>query len=75
MIENRFASPYNIDMSEIDKKKLVEVIDACIDASVRLHHIEIVIKGMCTNLQNEIDEISTKLYFHYKDDDEKEDDE
>lgn len=51
-------------MAEFDKEKLGKVIDTCIDASVRLHHIEIVIKG----LKNEIDEISTKLYFHYNDD-------
>ena len=51
-------------MTEIDKEKLGKVIDACIDASVQLHHIEIVVKG----LKSEIDEISTKLFFHYKDD-------
>ncbi len=55
---------YNLKMAKIDNKKLAEVIDACIDASVNLHHIEIVIKG----LKNEIDEISTKLFFHYKED-------
>jgi|GEM_PF-5930909 len=53
-------------MAEIPNKKLGEVIDACIDASTNLHSIEIKIKG----LQNEIDEISTKLFFHYKGDDE-----
>jgi len=53
-------------MAKVKKENLAKVIDACIDASVNLHHIEIVIKG----LKNEIDEISTKLYFHYKEDDE-----
>lgn len=53
-------------MADIDKDKLAKVIDACIDASVNLHHIEIVVKG----LKNEIDEISTKLFFHYKEDEE-----
>ena len=52
-------------MTEFDKEKLSQIIDACIDASANLHHIEIVVKG----LRNEIDEISTKLYFDYKKDD------
>ena len=51
-------------MADIEKEKLGRIIDACIDASVDLHHIEIVIKG----LKNEIDEVSTKLFFHYKED-------
>lgn len=49
-------------MANTEKEKLERIIDACIDASVSLSHIEIVIKG----LRNEIDEISTKLFFHYK---------
>jgi hypothetical protein len=51
---------------KIPKEKLERVIDACIDATTQLHHIEITVKG----LQNSIDEISTKLYFHYIDEDE-----
>ena len=51
-------------MTDIDKDKLAKVIDACIDASVDLSHVEIKIKG----LRNEIEEISTKLFFHYKED-------
>ena len=53
-------------MAEIKKEKLAEVIDACIDASANLHSIEIQIKG----LRNEIDEISTRLFFHFKTDEE-----
>ena len=52
-------------MAEFDKEKFSQIIDACIDASANLHHIEIVVKG----LRNEIDEISTKLFFHQKEED------
>lgn len=52
-------------MSEIPKEKIAQLIDARIDASKELHHIEITVKG----LQNSIDEISTKLFFHYKEED------
>lgn len=55
-------------MSEIPNEKLAQVIDACIDASKELHHIEITVKG----LQNSIDEISTRPFFHYKNDGENE---
>ncbi|OEK03022.1 hypothetical protein BFP97_16485 [Roseivirga sp. 4D4] len=54
---------YKIGMSTIPKEKLGKVIDALIDSSVELHHVEIKIKG----LQNSIDELSTKLFFHYTD--------
>lgn len=50
-------------MSEIPKEKVAEVIDTLIDSSVKLHHIEITVKG----LQNTIEELSTKLFFHYDD--------
>ena len=56
-------------MSTIPKEKLGKVIDALIDSSVELHHVEIKIKG----LQNSIDELSTKLFFHYTDSDEGDD--
>lgn len=55
-------------MTDIPKEKLGKVIDALIDSSVELHHVEIKIKG----LQNSIDELSTKLFFHYTDRDEPE---
>ena len=48
-------------MTDIPKKELEKVIDAAIDASAQLERIEITIKG----LKSEIDEISTKLFFHY----------
>ena len=54
-------------MSEIPNEKITKVIDALIDSSVKLHHIEITVKG----LQNTIDELSTKLFFHYEDDETK----
>ena len=51
-------------MSKIPNEKLAQVIDV----SKELHHIEITVRG----LQNSIDEISTKLFFHYKNDGENE---
>ena len=56
-------------MTEIPKKELGKMIDALIDSSVQLHHIEIKVKS----ITNQIDGLSTKLFFHYQDDDQKED--
>ncbi len=52
-------------MAEIDKEKLAQIIDRCMDASEKLDRIEIVVKG----IRNEIDEISTTLFFHYREED------
>lgn len=42
----------------------------CIELSSKLHGVEIVIKGLhnkISEITTEIDEVSTKLFFHYKD--------
>lgn len=51
-------------MSEIPKEKLTKVIDALVDSSVKLSHLEVELRGV----QNTIDEVSAKLFFHYEDD-------
>ena len=53
-------------MTKIDKNKLGQIIDACVEASEKIDHVEISIKGLCTELKNEIDEITAKLYFDYR---------
>ncbi len=58
-------------MAKIDKKKLGQVIDTCIEASARLEKMEFVVKGLrgdIEKLHTEIDEVSTTLFFHYKGD-------
>ena len=52
-------------MADMKKEELTRVIDACIEASENLERIEITVRGV----RNEIDEISTKLFFHYKSED------
>lgn len=52
-------------MTEIDKEKLAQVIDKCMEASEKLDRVEVVVKG----IRSEIDEISTTLFFHYKKED------
>jgi len=51
-------------MASIDKEKLDRAVDKCIEASEKLSRIEIVIRG----LRNEIDEISTTLFFNDQED-------
>lgn len=55
----------------MDKKKLGEVIDTCIDLSARIERAEIVFKGFTNEIKTEINEISTTLFFHYQDDEKK----
>lgn len=55
----------------MNRKQLGEVIDTCIELSSKLQGVEIVVKGLhnkISEITTEIDEISTKLFFHYKDD-------
>lgn len=59
-------------MTKIKSEELAKVIDTCIEASEKIDHIEITVKGLCTDLKNEIEEITAKLYFNYRTTDEEE---